>query len=381
MSIYETREGFEGIVEKFKSFLKYSALIYSEEFFQKHKKFLAPIPFILEVISILILASEVFSTESQILFNFSFDILCGYLQVAPKIFSIFVNSLEINGIFEWFHELHRERENDLIAKEILIFKHFLMKFYLNFLSEKIHRFVALTYSYSACAILFAIFYNQGNLMHFKVPFVDDDNVIIHRLIGLIPFLYNIYNSILSDYTAIFIGIYFIGALNILNMLIGKLNESSNIPSAGKVLLPNIIKLHMEIISKLDVFCEVFFLTFIIQLLTSVMLILFKFYLLMQSINFLYFSVLCCIFIQFALFCLFGQIIFNKSERIFTELYQTKWYEMEIKDQKALLLIMKLSQKTVGLKAAGMYDINFVMFFQVTKMCLSYGALLYTLLSK
>uniref|UniRef100_A0A240SXN9 Odorant receptor n=1 Tax=Lutzomyia longipalpis TaxID=7200 RepID=A0A240SXN9_LUTLO len=376
MSIYETREGFEGIVEKFKSFLKYSALIYSEEFFQKHKKFLAPIPFILEVISILILASEVFSTESQILFNFSFDILCGYLQVAPKIFSIFVNSLEINGIFEWFHELHRERENDLIAK---VFAENLRK------SQKLGnffmRFVALTYSYSACAILFAIFYNQGNLMHFKVPFVDDDNVIIHRLIGLIPFLYNIYNSILSDYTAIFIGIYFIGALNILNMLIGKLNESSNIPSAGKVLLPNIIKLHMEIISKLDVFCEVFFLTFIIQLLTSVMLILFKFYLLMQSINFLYFSVLCCIFIQFALFCLFGQIIFNKSERIFTELYQTKWYEMEIKDQKALLLIMKLSQKTVGLKAAGMYDINFVMFFQVTKMCLSYGALLYTLLSK
>ncbi|XP_055681858.1 odorant receptor 22c-like [Lutzomyia longipalpis] len=117
-----------------------------------------------------------------------------------------------------------------------------------------------------------------------------------------------------------------------------------------------------------------------ELFSSVLLILFNFYLLMYSLtDFLYICLIGCIFCQLALFCLFGQKIHEKSERIFIDLYLTKWYEMDVKDQKILLLIMKMSQKTLGLKAGGMYAIDSSMFVQVTKMCFSYATILYTFL--
>ncbi|XP_055688574.1 uncharacterized protein LOC129793052 [Lutzomyia longipalpis] len=162
-----------------------------------------------------------------------------------------------------------------------------------------------------------------------------------------------------------------------NMMYYSLNESSkNQPNNLKF----IVQFHVEVLEKFEKYCEAFFLVFLVQMATIVIILILTFSLIMtSSTNMMYYSVIATVMLQFTLFCFCGQIIHNKSERIFTDLYQTKWYEMELKEQKILLLMMKMSQRSLGIKVAGMYDINFVMFMQVLKVSFSYCTILYTLM--
>uniref|UniRef100_A0A240SXS1 Odorant receptor n=1 Tax=Lutzomyia longipalpis TaxID=7200 RepID=A0A240SXS1_LUTLO len=373
MSINETRKQYKKIVEKLRGSRKISALIFSKKFFEKHNAFFIPtIPLLLEVLSILPSATKMFHSNGEIAsFALSVFFVIGHSQVGAKILSVFMNIANIDAILEWFHQLHQVKENILVSR---IYAEGLNKTQRT--SEFFMRLVVLTYGLST--LLAVIFYNISDRVIFQVPFIDENNGVVHRLGGSIALVYNIYNVLVSECTVIFIGIYFIGVLNILSDLLEKLNKSSNIAVAGD-LLRSIVPLHIEILSKFNDFCEVFYFVFSIQLFTSGLLLLFNLYLLMQSVtNFFYWAAFISLFAQFALFCLFGQIIYNRSERIFTDLYHTKWYEMEIKDQKILLLMMKMSQKTFGLKAAGMYDINLVVFDQVIKLCFSTCTILYSL---
>uniref|UniRef100_A0A240SXQ3 Odorant receptor n=2 Tax=Lutzomyia longipalpis TaxID=7200 RepID=A0A240SXQ3_LUTLO len=372
MADKETREKFEKIVKKLKASRKFSALISSEEFFAKYKNILFLIPLLLEIISMIPSSAKMFNSKDIAIIGFSLFFVIGYVQVIGKVLSVLLNIDTIDGIFEWFRELHRVQENKLIAG---VYAENLRK--IANIGEFVMKLTAFAYGFTTVGFIFS---NTTNQIVFEVPYIAKEFTLIHRLAGSLAYCYNVYNVFLSECTMIFIGIYFIGALNILSDVIGKLNESPNIQSAGNLLLPAILSLHVEILTKFDDFCQVFFFAFTIQLQTSVILILFNFYLLMQSImNFFYWATLCSIFAQFALFCFFGQIIFNRSERIFTDLYQTKWYEMEISEKKALLLMMKNSQNAFGLKAAGMYDINMLMFVQVVKMSFSYCTIMYELL--
>ncbi|GAB0086698.1 hypothetical protein DMENIID0001_008070 [Sergentomyia squamirostris] len=91
----------------------------------------------------------------------------------------------------------------------------------------------------------------------------------------------------------------------------------------------------------------------------------------------YYVTLVMVVTKFFFLCLFGQFIYNETEKIFTTLYLTRWYEMSLSDQKIILMMMKMSKEPFGFKALGVYDINIVMFVQVIKACFSYCAILYT----
>lgn len=181
--------------------------------------------------------------------------------------------------------------------------------------------------------------------------------------------------LISDYVLITIGCYFIAILNIFCDMIRYL-DNSNLSNVREYLI-YMYKYHCGILEKFELFSEVYYHTFTAQIATSVILILPIFFLLGSEDAVAYIPLSLVVFGQFGAICIFGELIFLKTEKFSTQLYLTKWYEFNTDDQKMLLMTMCMTQRPFGLKAGGMYDINFYMFIYVVKMSFSFGAILYT----
>ncbi|GAB0099559.1 Odorant receptor [Sergentomyia squamirostris] len=68
----------------------------------------------------------------------------------------------------------------------------------------------------------------------------------------------------------------------------------------------------------------------------------------------------------------------KSEKLSEAFYDVNWYNLNLKDQKTFLIILGMTQRQYGLKAAGMYVVDIYAFIQIMKAAVSYCAILYTL---
>uniref|UniRef100_A0A3F2ZEA5 Odorant receptor n=1 Tax=Phlebotomus papatasi TaxID=29031 RepID=A0A3F2ZEA5_PHLPP len=77
-------------------------------------------------------------------------------------------------------------------------------------------------------------------------------------------------------------------------------------------------------------------------------------------------------------CAFGEFIKIKMERLSTTLYLTNWYDLNLKDQKSFLLVLGMTQREYGLRAAGMYDVNIYTFIKIVKMAISWCAFIFTM---
>uniref|UniRef100_A0A240SXT5 Odorant receptor n=1 Tax=Lutzomyia longipalpis TaxID=7200 RepID=A0A240SXT5_LUTLO len=299
----------------------------------------------------------------------------GVFQATIKTVSVLLQEKKIDFILRWIRNLYSNHKNESNS---------LFNGHMERAEKNVYLFVRIfLYSFGSAFFILLIYMNLKGKLLLAFPYLSTNYFNTHTIGGSLLLFYDVINLAISESTMILIGIYLIATLNILSDLIFSLNEkfqSGSDKQSNNSILQQIVILHIEILSKFREFCNIFDVVFAIQLFSSVLLLLFNFYLLMYSLtDFLYICLIGCIFCQLALFCLFGQKIHEKSERIFIDLYLTKWYEMDVKDQKILLLIMKMSQKTLGLKAGGIYAIDSSMFVQVTKMCFSYATILYTFL--
>ncbi|XP_055685307.1 odorant receptor 33b-like [Lutzomyia longipalpis] len=92
---------------------------------------------------------------------------------------------------------------------------------------------------------------------------------------------------------------------------------------------------------------------------------------------LYMIALILMFQTFAL-SLFGEILAVNTGNIGDSLYLTEWYAMPLREQTSILFMMRLGQKSYGIKAGGLVAISFNTFVDVIKASMSYCALLYAL---
>uniref|UniRef100_A0A3F2ZDE9 Odorant receptor n=1 Tax=Lutzomyia longipalpis TaxID=7200 RepID=A0A3F2ZDE9_LUTLO len=294
----------------------------------------------------------------------------GYSQIALTVISMLLNEVNVEKLFQWLHQLHQKRDIEEISLIFHLHLQRTQKFSWLFLRIMFYTFLMTWMS----SIIYTKLYKKITP---RIPFILQENWLFRWLANIFSSTYGTINLSINEGSMILIGIYFIESFNILSDLIGKLNESSKNKQEH---LKFIVQFHVEVIEEFEKYCEAFFLVFLVQMATIVIILILTFSLIMtSSTNMMYYSVIATVMLQLTLFCFCGQIIHNKSERIFTDLYQTKWYEMELKEQKILLLMMKMSQRSLGIKVAGMYDINFVMFMQVLKVSFSYCTILYTLI--
>uniref|UniRef100_A0A7G3B2R6 Odorant receptor n=1 Tax=Lutzomyia longipalpis TaxID=7200 RepID=A0A7G3B2R6_LUTLO len=67
-----------------------------------------------------------------------------------------------------------------------------------------------------------------------------------------------------------------------------------------------------------------------------------------------------------LLCYFGQTLKDSSEKMSDAIYMSKWYEMNVKDQKNLVIIMIRLQHQVQVETFGFGTISIYTFVQVSK---------------
>ncbi|GAB0092019.1 hypothetical protein DMENIID0001_069620 [Sergentomyia squamirostris] len=329
------------------------------------------IPGVIELVGILLLVIKLLDNDKESTsFTINIILITGFIQ-ATQVVSIAYFENEVRDIFLWIHKLFQFHENIILA-DIMREQLYKTQKFASLVLRIIVSLFGLTY------ISMIIYFYKTQYDFIKVPFIMDDYPLIHRIVSSVFLTTTTFFVVTADSILVVLGIYLIGAFNTISSLVKTLNGRKNIPDAGKLLRDAVI-FHGEVLRKLMSFYDIFYYFFLIQIATSVFFLLFHFYLLIYVLdNFAYYTMISATLGQFCIFCIFGQIIHTTTERIFIDLYHTLWYEMKIEDQRILLMMMTISQKTYGLKAAGMYDINLDMFIQVIKLCYSFCTIMYNL---
>uniref|UniRef100_A0A240SXV7 Odorant receptor n=2 Tax=Lutzomyia longipalpis TaxID=7200 RepID=A0A240SXV7_LUTLO len=287
-----------------------------------------------------------------------------------KVFTICYYEEEIFELFKWIEDFFLDNAEPILAKlraksldkTLWILKLFL-KFYITSLA------LIVTYG--------NFFYLINDIQVINIPWEVSKSV-------------NVYLQILLYFTYIFMygipimcfgcmGIIFIGILKFYNESIALLEKTEkDLLEDGFILILH--KLHCEIHRKFCIYEKIFLYFVFFDIVFNAgpiigLLIIIRLYPYMN----IFYIIFVLIVSQQLIYCIFGQLIFTETEKISDRLYLTKWYDMKREDKQFLLLMMMMSSRPFGLKAAGMYAINIVLFVKIMKLCFSYYAILYTFL--
>ncbi|GAB0086257.1 Odorant receptor [Sergentomyia squamirostris] len=297
----------------------------------------------------------------------------GYLQIMLKNVGGRIFHVNFLTLVDWIEQLHTIKETNywiqkIVNKELTKTIHFGNLFYKIYNSIFFFTFVGIT-----------ITMNLHNMIVINIPYVKaEDHSIIYQVIqGGAILLAGTWNAV-SDCAIIFIGLYLLSFVKIINKMITSLTDQDVMIECPDLLLRT-MKKHVEMIEVLGIFNDGVKLMSFIQILMSICFYLTSLLGIQTnkselSLYMIFLSVL----VQLFLLCLFGEIIKSETEVIFWNLYLTNWYEMSLTDQKILLIMMMNSQNEIGLKAAGMYDVSLMAFIQIVKVSISYSAIMLTL---
>uniref|UniRef100_A0A3F2ZE87 Odorant receptor n=1 Tax=Phlebotomus papatasi TaxID=29031 RepID=A0A3F2ZE87_PHLPP len=293
------------------------------------------------------------------------------IQLLIKYLAILSNKENLEQLFIWIRHLHERHEIDFIGnstEKLLRTNLVIILRILKFIFPSI--FVATLgfnyYGVTTDSIIFAIPGLEPN---------DNRSLIYHHINQIaISFATGIV-YIFYDAVFISIGFYFIAVLNIFEDMVQCL-ENSDLKDRKRI-LKICYSFHWGILSKFKLFNDIFYGHLFAQIISSAFYIFILFYLLFSTGDISFSPIAVLVYFQFGALCIFGEVVYSKSEKIFINLYLTNWFKFNSDEQKFILMIMKMSMKPIGFKFAGAYDINCVMFIQVLKMGFSYGTFLYT----
>uniref|UniRef100_A0A3F2ZEL2 Odorant receptor n=1 Tax=Phlebotomus papatasi TaxID=29031 RepID=A0A3F2ZEL2_PHLPP len=296
----------------------------------------------------------------------------GFLQLLTKSLSVLANTKQLNVLFLFIREAYQAHQVDYVTD-----------------SARIHLKRSLGIIKLITGILFSVNFVAGlglmsyfvyiDSMAFAVPGVlhfPKANLFYHHIHQFFVMQISIIIIMIPDSILISIGFYFIAILNIFKDILNYF-DSIDLKNKRQFLI-QVHKFHCDILDKFSIFSEVFYYTFTVQIATSVVFMMFIFFILQTDGGLAFFPLLLAIFGQFGAVCVFGELIYSKTEKLSIELYLTNWYELGLEEQKILLMMLYMTQKTFGLKAAGMYGINVKMFIEVIKASVSFLTILYTL---
>uniref|UniRef100_A0A3F2ZEA3 Odorant receptor n=1 Tax=Phlebotomus papatasi TaxID=29031 RepID=A0A3F2ZEA3_PHLPP len=295
----------------------------------------------------------------------------GSWQILIKVLVPLTNENELNQLLFWIRGLHLNHTFDFVTQAAgTNFKN--MQFFIKLFNKIIFP----VYFMAAVAVI-GYCVNSNSVIH-AIPWIpvrQNESNIYHHIhqAFVLPSITAIATP--PECFLVTIGFYFIAIQNVLRDMINHLDDS-NLENK-KHFLRTVYILHSEILNSFRIFNDIYFYVFTVQAVTSSLIIMFLFYIIRIEMSIIFVPLILGIYFQFLLLCIFGEIIYSKTEDIFTNLYLTKWYEFDLSDQKIFLMMMRISQYPFGLKAAGMYDINIVMAFKVMKAGFSFCAILYT----
>ncbi|XP_055596885.1 putative odorant receptor 83c [Uranotaenia lowii] len=79
------------------------------------------------------------------------------------------------------------------------------------------------------------------------------------------------------------------------------------------------------------------------------------------------------------FCILGAALTIKNDQVKVAIYDTKWYDLPVEEQKMLAIVLHKSQNSVEMTIGGLALLNMETFVQILKMIYSYFAMLLQLM--
>ncbi|XP_055701802.1 odorant receptor 94b-like [Phlebotomus papatasi] len=296
--------------------------------------------------------------------------LLGLIQAIVKLLVPLNNEKELNGLLLWIRALHQDYSYDFVTQAARI--HFST---IQFVIKIFMKIIFTVYVVAGVGVI--SYANYTDLVIHAIPWMsvkENESHIYHYIHQTIILPSATAIIVAPECILITIGFYFIGIQYVFRDMIQHLDDS-NLKNKRQFLRA-VYNFHSTLLKKFKIFNDIYFYVLTIQAGSSAFMVVLIFYVIRIETNIIFVPLIIAILLQFALLCFFGDLIYSKTEDIFTNLYLTKWYEFNVSDQNVFLMMMIISQNPFGLKAAGMYDINIVMFIQVIKAGISICAILY-----
>uniref|UniRef100_A0A240SXZ7 Odorant receptor n=1 Tax=Lutzomyia longipalpis TaxID=7200 RepID=A0A240SXZ7_LUTLO len=323
--------------------------------------------------------TEKMSDENVTIMEKALDVLIiqGFFQTLLKNFGGTPFRKNFEALVDWLEELHVGKDENRSVQEI--FDDELTKA-LKYC--KIFTWACLALC-SLSTITFLIKFVLNDTIVILIPYLEPSiNMIFYQILQFICFLILTGWIITSDLSIVFIEFYVISFMKSINRMITSLSDLSQDKKKYSHNLLQILEKHVVMLRILRTFNEAVKLISLVQLFMSILLLL-SIFLSIQANNeeigmYITFA---SITLTLAMLCVFGQMIQTQTMDIFDNLYQTNWYDFTLYDQTILLLMMTNSCKAIGLKAAGMYDVNLTSFVEILKISFSYSVIVLTFAGK
>uniref|UniRef100_A0A240SXS3 Odorant receptor n=1 Tax=Lutzomyia longipalpis TaxID=7200 RepID=A0A240SXS3_LUTLO len=293
---------------------------------------------------------------------FSAIAFIGINQITLKNYSAVPFYATFVSLVEWIEELYARRvENEVIQK---ILREELAKAFK--FSKLFFEGYNVVFVIAWSLYVFDLVRRPGNNFHIYIPGLSmEEYKLVYYILQCSLYIVCGHWNVIIDTAIVIIGIHIMGFINTVNRMIQGLNDAE-VKTKCPNLLVKILIHHVEMIEQLNAFNKGLHLMSFIQFIMSTMIYLAMFYTVRSSnAELIVYSFLVCVLIQLFMLCMFGEIISSRTDKTTTLLWLTNWYEMSLPDQKIFLIILAISQKSFGLKAAGMYEVNIVAFIQVS----------------
>ncbi|GAB0099013.1 hypothetical protein DMENIID0001_148320 [Sergentomyia squamirostris] len=221
-------------------------------------------------------------------------------------------------------------------------------------------------------------------MLFHTPGIPESSIFYYpiNLIHQLSLFASGYDLIMFSDVVIMITIAYCQAeLSATAELLGLLQNSDLARSDAGFVLRKVLKIHLEISTQAKKITAAFYHIYFHKLLV-IMLYLGSIFLVFHNINpGVIVGVVSALvmMVQVFILCYFGQMLTNSSQELLDAAYVTKWYEMTVRDQKDLLMLMMRFNSPITVETFGFGDISIYTFVQICKASASYAAIIYTVL--
>ncbi|GAB0087155.1 uncharacterized protein DMENIID0001_014330 [Sergentomyia squamirostris] len=220
-------------------------------------------------------------------------------------------------------------------------------------------------------------------MLFTIPGISRESIFFYPtnvISQVILYYVNVSMVAISDTAIMIVIMYFEGQLCAITELLGELEDEIVVKDNTSNILRTVYKEHKEV---LDIFQELIksvWHTYFHKLVAGLLYICLTIFT-VQSIKETFFLAIITVqgvLILMYILCYFGQIVRNTSEAMAEALYLSKWYEMQVMDQKNLLILMMKFRHPLELETFGFGTISIYTFVQIFKAGVSYTTIIYTL---
>uniref|UniRef100_A0A7G3AL71 Odorant receptor n=1 Tax=Lutzomyia longipalpis TaxID=7200 RepID=A0A7G3AL71_LUTLO len=304
------------------------------------------------------------------LIDLSFSIVYVFAMYQAGVIYLTINILnknKIQNILEHFDRLYNT-QSDMMKDFLLSF--FARIFLLNFLLIFFRFFLGSITIFGVIIVIFDMHHSKFHMpMLYYFPWIPQDSFLFYpcNIIMQVVFYFTTLEIMTWSDTIIMIVIMYCDAeTRTLNEFISELDRGNNVRKGAQRILRTIYKNHLSLSEQAKQFTECVWHIYFHKLLSMTLYlcsILFIFQSLDTSLIVPVLAFLITIG-QIFILCYFGQIIRDSSEITPDTLYMTKWYELNTKDQKKILMLLTKIQNSVKVETFGFGEISIYTFVQV-----------------